>query len=312
MIGYILCENGMIYKGIRYKENGVYFRVDGFIVFLNLESLITNMWDKMDQDSQIIMVEGIPCNHKVTNKIPIKVGVLKFLREINYSRYKIKDFNCAMFLKILKTDKNKIEEKIYIDELEYDEFNDSLLLYAMAKSGNPKAIKNLITFVQRNNEVLYKVIEAIVENATKEQIKYLVKIAYPNFMAVVKRMNFKQLDDFLWDVNFTKDEKFVVIETGIDKYLDMFVNSKDKEVKKQIISFSRNKDLDYFINDEDEDILIEVMKFQREKDLKILSEHSNPALASVAKDILNGKIFIITQEDDVQTYEEGKTDLYWL
>ena len=102
MIGYILCEKGMIYKGIKYKENGVYFRVDGFIVFLNLESLITNMWDKMDQDSQIIMVEWIPCNHKVTNKIPIKVGVLKFLREINYSRYKIKDFNCAMFLKILK------------------------------------------------------------------------------------------------------------------------------------------------------------------------------------------------------------------
>lgn len=34
MIGYILCENGMIYKGIKYKENGVYFRVDGFIVFL--------------------------------------------------------------------------------------------------------------------------------------------------------------------------------------------------------------------------------------------------------------------------------------
>lgn len=312
MLGYILCEKGMIYKGIKYKENGVYFRVDGFIVFLNLESLITNMWDKMDQDSQIVMVEGIPCNHKVINKIPIKVGVLKFLREINYSRYKIKDFNCNMFLKILKTNKNKIEEKIYIDELEYDEFNDSMLLYAMAKSGNPKVINNLITFIKRNNEVFYEVIEAIAENATKEQIKYLSKIAYPNFMAVVKRMNFKQLDDFLWDTSIPKDRKFVVIETGIDKYLDMFVNSKDKEIKKQIISFSRSKDLDYFINDEDEDILIEVMKFQREKDLKILSEHSNPALASVAKDILNGKIFIITQEDDVKTYEEGKTDIYYL
>ena len=302
MLGYILCEKGMIYKGIKYKENGVYFRVDGFIVFLNLESLITNMWDKIDQDSQIVMVEGIPCNHKVTNKIPIKVGVLKFLREINYSRYKIKDFNCSMFLKILKSDKNKIEEKIYIDELEYDEFNDSMLLYAMAKSGNPKAINNLITFIKRNNEVFYKVIEAIVENATKEQIKYLAKIAYPNFMAVVKRMNFKQLDDFLWDTSIPRDKKYVVIKTGIDKYLDMFVDSKDKEVKKQIISFSRSKDLDYFINDEDEDILIEVMKFQREKDLKILSEHSNPALASVAKDILNEKIFIMTQEDNIRYF----------
>ena len=312
MIGYILCENGMIYKGIKYKENGVYFRVDGFIVFLNLESLITNMWDKMDQDSQIIMVEGIPCNHKVTNKIPIKVGVLKFLREINYNRYKIKDFNCAMFLKILKTDKNKIEEKIYIDELEYDELNDSMLLYAIAKSGNPKAINNLITFIKRNNEVFYEVIEAIAENATKEQIKYLAKIAYPNFMAVVRRMSFKQLDDFLWDTSIPRDRKSAVVETGIDKYLDMFVDSKDKEVKKQIISFSRSKDLDYFINDEDEDILIEVMKFQREKDLKILSEHSNPALASVAKDILNEKIFLVTQEDDVKTYEKGKTDIYWL
>ena len=76
MIGYILCESGMIYKGIRYKENGVYFRVDGFIVFLNLESLITNMWDKMDQDSQIIMVEGIPCNHKVTNKTPSELHTM--------------------------------------------------------------------------------------------------------------------------------------------------------------------------------------------------------------------------------------------
>lgn len=92
----------------------------------------------------------------------------------------------------------------------------------------------------------------------------------------------------------------------------MFVNSKDKDVKRQIIRFSRSKDLDYFINDEDEDVLIEIIRLQREKDLKILSEHSNPALASVAKDILNGKIFIVTQEDDVQTYEEGKTNLYWL
>ena len=204
MIGYILCEKGMIYKGIKYKENGVYFRVDGFIVFLNLESLI----------------------------------------------------NCAMFLKILKTDKNKIEEKIYIDELEYDEFNDSLLLYAMAKSGNPKAINNLITFIKRNNEVFYEVIEAIAENATKEQIKYLAKIAYPNFMAVVRRMSFKQLDDFLWDTSIPRDRKFAVIETGIDKYLDMFVDSKDKEVKKQIIRFSRSKDLDFFINDEDEYVLL--------------------------------------------------------
>lgn len=312
MLGYILCEKGMVYKGIKYKENGVYFRVDGFIVFLNLESLITNMWNEMNQDSQIVMVEGIPCNHKVTNKIPIKVGVLKFLREINYSRYKIKDFNCAMFLKILKTDKNKIEEKIYIDELEYDEFNDSLLLYAMAKSGNPKAIKNLITFIKRENDVWGEVTEAIVENATKEQIKYLAKIAYPNFMPVVKRMNFKQLDDFLWDTSIPRDRKFAVIETGIDKYLDMFVDSKDKEVKKQIIRFSRSKDLDYFINDEDEYVLLEVMRFQREKDLKILSENSNQALASIAKDIINGKIFFITQEDKIQTYEEGKPNVYYL
>ena len=311
MLGYILCKKGMIYKGIKYKENGVYFRVDGFIVFLNLESLITNMWDKMDQDSQIVMVEGIPCNHKVTNKIPIKVGVLKFLREINYSRYKIKDFNCAMFLKILKTNKNKIEEKIYIDELEYDELNDSMLLYAIAKSGNPKAINNLITFIKRNNEVFYEVIEAIAENATKEQIKYLEKIAYPNFMAVVKRMNFKQLDDFLWDTSIPRDRKFAVIETGIDKYLDMFVDSKDKEVKKQIIRFSRSKDLDYFINDEDEDILQEIIALQREKDLKILSENSDSKISNLAKDLLNGKIFLVTQEDDVKTYEEGKTNLYW-
>ena len=36
MLGYILCEKGMIYKGIKYKENGVYTRVDGFIVFLKI------------------------------------------------------------------------------------------------------------------------------------------------------------------------------------------------------------------------------------------------------------------------------------
>lgn len=109
------------------------------------------MWDKMNPNSQIIMVEGIFCNNKITNKVPIKVNALKFIGEINYNRYKIKDYNCSLFLKILKTDKDKIEEKLYIDELEYDEFNDSLLLYAMAKSGNPKAIKNLITFIEREN-----------------------------------------------------------------------------------------------------------------------------------------------------------------
>lgn len=207
MLGYILCEEGMIYKGIKYKKNEVYSRINGFVVFLNLDSLITNMWDKMNPNSQIIMVEGIFCNNKITNKVPIKVNALKFIGEINYNRYKIKDYNCSLFLKILKTDKDKIEEKLYIDELEYDEFNDSLLLYAMAKSGNPKAIKNLITFVERENDAWGEVIEAIVENATKEQIKYLAKIAYPNFMPVVKRMNFKQLDDFLWNRYIPKKQK---------------------------------------------------------------------------------------------------------
>lgn len=312
MLGYILCEEGMIYKGIKYKRNEVYSRINGFVVFLNLESLITNMWDKMNPNSQIIMVEGIFCNNKITNKVPIKVNALKFIGEINYNRYKIKDYNCSLFLKILKTDKDKIEEKLYIDELEYDEFNDSLLLYAMAKSGNPKAIKNLITFVERENDAWGEVIEAIVENATKEQIKYLAKIAYPNFMPVVKRMNFKQLDDFLWNRYIPKNKKFVVIKTGIDKYLDMFVKSKDKEIKKQIIGFSRNKDLDYFINDNDEEILQEIIALQREKDLKILSENSDSKISDLAKDLLNGKIFLVTQEDDVQTYEEGKTDIYWL
>ena len=312
MLGYILCEEGMVYKGIKYKKNEVYSRVSGFIVFLNLESLITNMWDKMNPDSQIIIVEGIFYNNEITNKIPIKVHALKFIGEINYNRYKIKDYNCDMFLKILKTDKDKIEEKLYIDELEYDEFNDSMLLYAMAKSGNPKVINNLIAFIQRNNEVFYEVIEAIVENATKEQIKLLSEIAYPNFMAVVRRMNFKQLDDFLWDTSIPRDRKFIVIETGIDKYLDMFVKSKDKEVKKQIISFSRNKDLDYFINDNDEDILQEIIALQREKDLKILSENPDSKISDLAKDLLNGKIFLVTQEDDVKTYEEGKTDIYYL
>lgn len=311
MLGYILCEEGMIYKGIKYKRNEVYSRINGFVVFLNLESLITNMWDKMNPNSQIVMVEGIFYNNEITNKIPIKVHALKFIGEINYSRYKIKDYNCAMFLKILKTDKDKIEEKLYIDELEYDEFNDSMLLYAMAKSGNPKVINNLIAFIQRNNEVLYEVIEAIVENATKEQIKLLSEIAYPNFMAVVRRMSFKQLDDFLWDTSIPRDRKSAVVETGIDKYLDMFIKSKDKEVKKQIISFSRNKDLDYFINDNDEEIIQEIIALQREKDLKTLSENSDSKISNLAKDLLNGKIFLVTQEDDVKTYEEGKTNLYW-
>ena len=54
------------------------------------------------------------------------------------------------------------------------------------------------------------------------------------------------------------------------------------------------------------------MRFQREKDIKILSENSNQALASIAKDIINGKIFLVTQEDNVQTYEEEKSDFYYL
>lgn len=111
---------------------------------------------------------------------------------------------------------------------------------------------------------------------------------------------------------YQKNKKFVVIKTGIDKYLDMFVKSKDKEIKKQIISFSRNKDLDYFINDNDEEILQEIIALQREKDLKILSENSDSKISDLAKDLLNGKIFLVTQEDDVKTYEEGKTDIYYL
>ena len=72
-----------------------------------------------------------------------------------------------------------------------------------------------------------------------------------------------------------------IIQTGIDKYLDKFVNSEDLNIKYFIAEQGRKCDLDVLIHDKNETIKKVVARHGFDEHLDILAKEKNPKINKI-------------------------------
>lgn len=119
-------------------------------------------------------------------------------------------------------------------------------------------------------------------------------------LSIYKNHETEVLDEFI--KNNDPNKKTIMLESGIDFYLDMLIeNSPDGYIKHMIIrKYGRNKDLNRFVNNYDFFTRTNVAKIGRHKDLDILI---NDCRDEVIKEVLlNGRFKDIDKYIDNDTY----------
>ena len=137
------------------------------------------------------------------------------------------------------------------------------------------------------NEINYK--QFLKSSNKKEQI-----------LSIYKNHETEVLDEFI--KNNDQNKKTIMLQSGIDFYLDMLIKNKPDGYIKHIIiqKYGRNKDLNYFINDYDFFTRINVAKIGRSKDLDILiNDHDDDVINEV---LSNGRFKDIDKYIDNDIY----------
>lgn len=109
-------------------------------------------------------------------------------------------------------------------------------------------------------------------------------------LSIYKNHETEVLDEFI--KNDDPNKKTIMLESGIDFYLDMLIenekNNVEDFVKHRIIrKYGRNKDLNHFINDYDFYIRSNIAQVGRQQDLNyLINDHDNKVIRDV---LLNGR-----------------------
>lgn len=127
-------------------------------------------------------------------------------------------------------------------------------------------------------------------------------------LSIYKNHETDVLDEFIKNDDQNKFQ--IIIESGLNFYLDMLINDKEPEFynyKKHIIirKYGRNKDLNHFINDDDFLNRSNIAKIGRHQDLDILiNDYENEVYESeVVKEVLlNGRFKDIDKYIDNDIY----------
>ena len=119
-------------------------------------------------------------------------------------------------------------------------------------------------------------------------------------LSIYKNYETEILDKFI--KNNDPNKKTIMLESGIDFYLDMLVkDNPDGFIKHMIIQkYGRNKDLNRFINDYDFFQRINVAKFGRHQDLDILINDCRDEVVNEV--LLNGRFKDIDKYIDNDIY----------
>ena len=203
---------------------------------------------------------------------------------------------------------------IYIDYV-----NKSQLKYIVGKRYKSeqgiyfkRRVKDFDFFIVLNN--CYKFYKIKIYNRTTGGIatdfKIINEIDYRKFLkssnkkeqilSIYKNHETEDLDKFI--KNDDPKKKTIMLESGIDFYLDMLIKNKPDGYIKHIIirKYGRNKDLNHFINNDDFSIRNNVAKIGRNQDLDILINDFDDEI--VKETISNGRFKDINKYIDNDIY----------
>lgn len=294
MIGYICTDNRNIKDNIKY-EIGKRYKIETEENFIFYERSINYFNDILICDKIYKIKVYDSSNNNGTRNF-------KILCEINYKNLlNLKNKN----EQILSAIKNK-EESVLDKLIHNDKCNDIMAviksgvhkyLDKIAKSENEFMIAFLIKLKGRNKDLDNFI------NCNNDEIKCrIANVGRPqdldilinsrNFYSihsVLKNGRSKDINEYIEDIEDIEDcfHCSSIIKTGIDKYLDKFVNNKIY-CPFLISEQGRKCDLDILVHDEDEDIRKAVVYHGYDDHLDILEKENNYNINQII-DELRGK-----------------------
>lgn len=273
--GYILLKNHNILNNIKYEVGKRYkFNSEkNFIYCHKLLNEIDNFWDY----DKIYKIKNFDNDCYLINDF-------KILQEINYKKLLNSENENEQLISAIKNKEESVLDKFshsdeydkvmtiiksgvyqYLDNIVKNK-NEFIISYLIKMKGYNKYLDNLVYYNSKNIKI---------EIADIGRPKDLDVLVYDEDSNVVQNVllngRIKNINKHIKDSSLT----IPIIQTGIDKYLDKFVNSEDLNIKYFIAEQGRKCDLDVLINDKNETIKKVVARHGFDEHLDILAKEKN-------------------------------------
>ena len=268
--GYILLKNHNILNNIKYEVGKRYkFNSEKNFIYCHKQlNEIDIFWDY----DKIYKIKNFDNDGYLINDF-------KILQEINYKKLLNSENENEQLISAIKNKEESVLDKLVSSD-EYDK------IMAIIKSGVPKYLDNIVK--NKNEFIISYLIKMKGYNKYLDNLVYydsknikieIADIGRPTDLDVLvydEDSNVVQnvlLNGRIKDINkHIKDSSLTIpiIQTGIDKYLDKFVNSEDLNIKYFIAEQGRKCDLDVLIHDKKEIIKKVVARHGFDEHLDIL------------------------------------------
>lgn len=273
--GYILLKNHNILNNIKYEVGKRYkFNSEKNFIYCHKQlNEIDIFWDY----DKIYKIKNFDNDGYLINDF-------KILQEINYKKLLNSENENEQLISAIKNKEESVLDKLVSSD-EYDKIK------AIIKSGVPKYLDNI---VKNKNEFIIsylikmkgynKYLDNLVHYDSKNIKIEIADIGRPQDLDILvydEDSNVVQnvlLNGRIKDINkHIKDSSLTItiIQTGIDKYLDKFVNSENLNIKYFIAEQGRKCDLDVLIHDKNETIKKVVARHGFDEHLDILTKEKN-------------------------------------
>ena len=279
--GYILLKNHNILNNIKYEVGKRYkFNSEkNFIYCYKQLNEIDNFWDY----DKIYKIKNYDNDFYLINDF-------KILQEINYKKLLNSENENEQLISAIKN-----KEESVLDKFSHSDEYDKVM--TIIKSGVYQYLDNIVK--NKNEFIISHLIKMKGYNKYLDNLAYynsknikieIADIGRPTDLDVLvydEDSNVVQnvlLNGRIKDINkHIKDSSLTIpiIQTGIDKYLDKFVNSEDLNIKYFIAEQGRKCDLDVLVHDKNETIKKVVSCHGHDDHLDILAKEKNPKINQI-------------------------------
>ena len=276
--GYILLKNHNILNNIKYEVGKRYkFNSEkNFIYYRKQLNEIDIFWDY----DKIYKIKNFDNDGYLINDF-------KILQEINYKKLLNSENENEQLISAIKNKEESVLNKFshsdgydkvmtiiksgvyqYLDNIVKNQ-NEFIISYLIKMKGYNKYLDNLVHYDSKNIKI------EIADIGRPQDLDILVYDEDSNVVQnVLLNGRIKDINKHIKDSSLT----ITIIQTGIDKYLDKFVNSENLNIKYFIAEQGRKCDLDVLIHDKNETIKKVVARNGYDDHLNILAKEKNPKI----------------------------------
>lgn len=267
---YASITNNLIFKGIKYKIGKRYPLINGKEKFHKWNDIdINDIYGKLS----IYLVKMDKTNN-----------YFKILKEINYSEFlKSKDKKENLISALKNRDKwslSKFSDTSDMSQqvntyIKNEKYLDNLIKLDVLKDLSRFSVKYL------HNKYLDNLIDNDDNSCDNENIISIANLGIPKYLDKIlqkdKFTNYYEICAVLLNGRKKDIEKFInkeyseiIAKTGIDKYLDKLITSKNIYILSEVSGIGRKKDLDILVNSPYETILSTVAYHGNDEHLDVL------------------------------------------